>query len=121
MTSRELSLRTTTHGFEPSRFSARVNEFTRGDRARRAFRRFLPIFGVACAVVLIPPHLPWISIVTITGAVALNNTVGTTLTIDAETLRAMLLDDAERSVLLPGLVTERRSGAAAKSPACGAV
>jgi hypothetical protein len=69
VTSREVSLRTSTHGFEPSRFGARVNEFTRGDRARRALRRFLPIFGVACCVVLIPPHLPWITTVTITGAV----------------------------------------------------
>ena len=69
MTSREVSLRTTTHGFEPSRFAARINEFTRRDRARRALRRFLPIFGVACCVVLIPPHLPWITIVTVTGAV----------------------------------------------------
>ena len=69
MTSREVSLRTTTHGFEPSRFAARINEFTRGDRARRAFRRFLPIFGVALCVVLIPPHLPWITAVTVTGAV----------------------------------------------------
>jgi hypothetical protein len=64
-----VSLRTTTHGFGPSRIAARINEFTRRDRARRALRRFLPIFGVACCVVLIPPHLPWITIVTITGAV----------------------------------------------------
>lgn len=69
MVSRELSLRTSTHGFEPARFAARVNEFTRRDRARRALRRFLPIFGVACCVVLIPPHVPWITAVTITGAV----------------------------------------------------
>lgn len=39
-----------------------------------------------------------------------------TLAIDADALRAMLLDDVERSVLLPGLATERRSGAAARSP-----
>ena len=64
-----MSLRTTTHGFEPARFAAQVDEFTRGDRARRALRRFLPIFGVALCVVLIPPHVPWISAVTITGAV----------------------------------------------------
>ena len=69
MITRDVSLRATTHGFEPTRLAARINEFAKRDRARRALRRFLPIFGVACAVVVIPPHVPWITAVTITGAV----------------------------------------------------
>ena len=69
MTTHDVSVRASTHGFEPTRLAARISEFTTRDRMRRALRRFLPIFGLACCVVLIPPHVPWFTAVTITGAV----------------------------------------------------
>ena len=69
MTSREVTLRTSTHGFEPARFAARIQEFSKRDRARRALRRFLPIFGAGCAVLVIPPHVVWLIAFTITGSV----------------------------------------------------
>jgi hypothetical protein len=69
VTIREAAVRASTHGKEPARFSARMASYTRGDRARRALRRFLPIFGVGCLVVVIPPHIPWITGFTLTGLV----------------------------------------------------
>jgi hypothetical protein len=42
---RDVSLRATTHGFEPTKLAARISEFGKRDRARRALRRFLPCSG----------------------------------------------------------------------------
>jgi hypothetical protein len=69
VTTREVNVRATTHGFEPTRLAARISEFTKRDQLRRALRRFLPIFGLACCVVLIPPHVPWFAAVTIAATV----------------------------------------------------
>jgi hypothetical protein len=69
MNVRELELRASTHGKPPTRIRARVAEYARKDRMRRALRRFLPIFGVACGVLLIPPHIPWFLLVSTTAAV----------------------------------------------------
>ncbi len=69
MVSRELSLRASTHGFEPAQFAALVHEFSARDRARRALRRFLPVFGAGCAALLIPPHVVWLLAFTATGGV----------------------------------------------------
>ena len=69
MTVREVGLNASTHGKAPTRLRARIAEYDRGDRIRRGFRRFLPIFGCACLVVLIPPHVPWFTIVSITAIV----------------------------------------------------
>jgi hypothetical protein len=69
MTLSELALVASTHGKPPTRLRARVAVYARNDRMKRALRRFLPIFGAACAVVLIPPHIPWFLLVSSTGAV----------------------------------------------------
>ena len=69
MTVREVSLRASTHGAEPTKFAARISEYTRRDRARRAFRRFLPVFGTGCALLFIPPHVLWLLGFTLTGSV----------------------------------------------------
>jgi hypothetical protein len=69
MVVREAAVRASTYGHEPAQLRARIAEYARADRARRAFRRFLPIFGAACGVLLIPPHLVWWAIVTIAGSV----------------------------------------------------
>lgn len=66
---REAVVRASTYGHEPAQLSARIAEYARGDRARRALRRFLPIFGAAFGVLLIPPHLVWWTIVTVTGGI----------------------------------------------------
>jgi hypothetical protein len=69
MTIREAAIRASTHGAEPTRLVARIAEYARGDRARRALRRFLPVFGAGCALLLVPPHVLWLAGFTITGAV----------------------------------------------------
>ena len=69
MTIREVNLRASTHGKSPTRLRARIADYARGDRIRRGLRRFVPIFGCACVVLLIPPHIPWFSIVSLTGVV----------------------------------------------------
>jgi len=69
VTIREAHVRASTHGKEPARFNARIASYTRGDRLRRAVRRFLPIFGAGCLVIFIPPHIPWITGFTVTGLV----------------------------------------------------
>lgn len=69
MVVREAVVRASTYGHEPAQLSARIAEYAPGDRARRAFRRFLPIFGGAFGVLLIPPHIVWWTIVTLTGGV----------------------------------------------------
>jgi len=69
VTIRETHVRASTHGKQPASFNARIASYTRGDRLRRAVRRFLPIFGVGCLVVVIPPHIPWITGFTLTGLV----------------------------------------------------
>jgi len=65
----EVRLRASTHGKAPTQFAARISTFTRGDRARRALRRFLPVFGVGCALLLVPPHVLWFAGFTLTGSV----------------------------------------------------
>jgi hypothetical protein len=69
MVVREAVVRASTYGHEPAALRARIAEYARADRARRAFRRFLPIFGAACGVLIIPPHVIWWGIVTLTGSV----------------------------------------------------
>lgn len=69
MVVREAVVTASTYGHEPARLSARIAEFARRDRARRAMRRFLPIFGSAFGVLLIPPHVVWWALVTVTGGV----------------------------------------------------
>lgn len=36
---------------------------------RRALRRFLPVFGAGCALLVIPPHVLWLAGFTLTGSV----------------------------------------------------
>ncbi len=69
MVVREAVVRASSYGHEPAQPSARIAEYTRGDRARRAFRRFLPVFGAAFGVLLIPPHVVWWTLFTVTGGV----------------------------------------------------
>jgi hypothetical protein len=69
MVVREVLVRASTHGREPAELRARIAEYARRDRARRALRRFLPVFGAGCGALLIPPHVLWFSLFTITGAV----------------------------------------------------
>jgi hypothetical protein len=66
---RDVRIRASTHGHAPAELRARIAEFARRDRARRALRRFLPIFGAGCGALFIPPHVLWISLFTFTGAV----------------------------------------------------
>jgi len=66
---RDARIRASTHGHAPAELRARIAEYARRDRARRAFRRFLPVFGAAFGVLLIPPHVVWFSLFTLTGAV----------------------------------------------------
>jgi hypothetical protein len=65
----EVSVRASTYGREPTRLAARIAEYGRGDRLQRALRRFLPLFGVGCALLLIPPHVLWLAGFTLTGSV----------------------------------------------------
>jgi hypothetical protein len=69
MDTRDVRLRATTHGFEPSKLAARISEFDKRDRARRALRRFLPVFGAGCVMLVIPPHVLWLAAFTLTGSV----------------------------------------------------
>jgi hypothetical protein len=69
MTIVEVGVSASTHGHEPTRLAAKIAEYGRGDRFRRALRRFLPIFGVGCACLLIPPHVPWLLGFTLVGSV----------------------------------------------------
>jgi hypothetical protein len=69
VTTRDVGLRASTHGFEPTRLAARIAEFGKRDRARRALRRFLPVFGAGCVMLLIPPHVLWLAGFTLTGSV----------------------------------------------------
>ncbi|MFI5316536.1 MAG: hypothetical protein ACHQ6T_12610 [Myxococcota bacterium] len=69
MTTADLSVRASTYGKEPTQLSARVNEFTRRERARRGFRAFLPFFGAGCVLLLVPPHVLWLAIWTSVGIV----------------------------------------------------
>lgn len=69
MAIREVSVRASTYGTEPTRLVARIAEYGRSDRLRRALRRFLPIFAAGCALLLIPPHVVWLAGFTVTGAV----------------------------------------------------
>jgi hypothetical protein len=65
----DLNVRAATYGKEPTSLVARVHDFTRSERARRGLRAFAPVFGGACCVLLVPPHLPWFTITTIVGLV----------------------------------------------------
>ena len=69
MITHEVSLRASTHGFEPTRLAARISEFGKRDRARRALRRFLPVFGAGLLMLVIPPHVLWLAAFTLTGSV----------------------------------------------------
>jgi hypothetical protein len=69
VTIHEVSVRASTYGQEPTRLAARIAEYGHGDRLRRALRRFLPIFAVGCALLLIPPHVLWLAGFTLTGSV----------------------------------------------------
>ena len=66
---REVSVRASTHGEAPSELAARIAEYGRGERLQRAFRRFLPVFGVGCALLLVPPHVLWLAGFTLAGTV----------------------------------------------------
>jgi len=66
---REASVRASTYGKEPSRFAAKIAEYGGGERLRRGFRRFLPVFGTGCALLIIPPHVLWLAGFTITALI----------------------------------------------------
>jgi hypothetical protein len=54
---RELAVRATTYGKPPGALRARVADLDARDRRRRCARAFLPMFGVGCVLLFIPPHL----------------------------------------------------------------
>jgi hypothetical protein len=57
MTTIELPLSASTYGREPARCVARVAQYDRGDRVRRAARVFFPLLGVGTVLVVVPPHV----------------------------------------------------------------
>jgi hypothetical protein len=69
MTTSDVVVRASTYGKTPTQLSARVNDFTRGERMRRGFRSFLPFFGAGCALLLVPPHVVWLATWTTVGVV----------------------------------------------------
>lgn len=69
MTVLDLKVRASTYGKTPTELAARANEFTQPERMRRGLRAFAPVFGVACGVLFVPPHLPWFTIATIVAIV----------------------------------------------------
>ncbi len=64
----DVPLLASTHGAAPTRLAARVSEYARRDRARRALRRFLPVFGAGCVLLVIPPHVLWLAGFTLAGS-----------------------------------------------------
>lgn len=69
MTTTDLLVRASTYGKTPTQLAARVNDFTRGERAKRGVRAFLPYFGAGCALAVVPPHVPWLALWTTVGIV----------------------------------------------------
>jgi len=69
LTALDLTVRASTYGKTPTELVARVHDYTRAERMRRGLRAFAPVFGGACCVLLIPPHIPWFTITTIVGIV----------------------------------------------------
>jgi hypothetical protein len=65
LTALDLRVRASTYGKTPSELLARVQDYTRSERMRRGLRAFAPVFGGACGVLFIPPHIPWFTITTI--------------------------------------------------------
>jgi hypothetical protein len=53
----EVAIRATTYGKPPATFRARVADLDARDRRQRCVRAFLPMFGVACVLLFIPPHV----------------------------------------------------------------
>lgn len=69
MTTADVLVRATTYGKSPTHFAARVNDFTKRERALRGFRAFLPFFGAGCALLVVPPHVVWLALWTSVGVV----------------------------------------------------
>lgn len=69
LTALDLKVRASTYGKTPSELLARVQDYTQAERMSRGLRAFAPVFGGACAVLFIPPHIPWFTITTIVAIV----------------------------------------------------
>jgi hypothetical protein len=69
LTTLDLHVRASTYGKTPTEFLARAHDYTRPERMRRGLRAFGPVFGGACCVLFLPPHLPWFTITTIVAIV----------------------------------------------------
>ncbi len=69
MITADVLVRATTYGKSPTHFAARVNDFTRRERALRGLRAFLPFFGAGCALSFVPPHVVWLALWTTVGVV----------------------------------------------------
>jgi len=69
VTTSDVVVRASTYGKTPTELAARVNDFTRGERARRGIRAFLPFFGAGCALLVVPPHVVWLATWTTVGIV----------------------------------------------------
>jgi len=69
LTTLDLPIRASTYGKEPTELTARVHDYTRPERMRRGLRAAAPVFGVACCVLLLPPHIPWFTITSIVAIV----------------------------------------------------
>jgi hypothetical protein len=69
VTSADVLVRASTYGKTPTHFAARVNDYTRRERALRGLRAFLPYFGAGCALLFVPPHVVWLATWTVVGIV----------------------------------------------------
>jgi len=65
----DLTVRASTYGKTPTELLGRAHDYTRSERMRRGLRAFAPVFGGACCVLFIPPHIPWFTLTTIVALV----------------------------------------------------
>jgi hypothetical protein len=69
MTTIEVPVSASTYGRAPARYVARVAQYDRRDRLRRAARVFFPLLGVGTLLVVVPPHVLTLAAFTVVASV----------------------------------------------------